>query len=147
MSTPIVMDTFTRIMAALFDEKEIIAVPTGFQAFFGRPETGAQTIISPDANAVDIDIIRGNEKTAALIPRGAISRPLGPTQRNMDAQNYTSFSRKYPLSEEEADITPTDRQYLAGFHLARVSKGLHSPLISEGARLRYAGLLHVLDHR
>jgi hypothetical protein len=92
-------------MATLFDEKEMIAVPTGFLSFFGRPETGAQTIISPDANAVDIDIVRGNEKTAALVPRGMISRPLGPTQRNMDAENYTSFSRKYPLSEEEADIT------------------------------------------
>ena len=101
----IVQDTFTRVMARLFDEKAIISVPTGFQAFFGNPANGSETIFSPDANDVDIDIIRGNEKTAALIPRGMVSRPLGPNQRNMAAENYTSFSRSYPLSEEESDIT------------------------------------------
>lgn len=104
MTTPIAMDTFSRIMADLFDEKEVINVSTGGQAFFGRVENGANTIFSPNANVVDIDIIRGNRKTAALIPRGMISRPLGDTQRNQNAENYSSFARKYPLSEEEGDI-------------------------------------------
>jgi hypothetical protein len=105
MNTPVVMDTFSRIMADMYDEKEVIGVSTAGQAFFGRPENGANTIFSPNANVVEIDIIRGNRKTAALIPRGTISRPLGDTQRNMNVEKYTSFARKYPLSEEEGDIT------------------------------------------
>lgn len=103
--TPNAADPFSRFMAAMFDEKQVISVPTGFQAFFGRPETGAMTLFSPDANVVDIDIIRGNKKTSALIPRGMVSRPLGAIQENLNVENFTSFSRKYPLSEEEGDIT------------------------------------------
>jgi hypothetical protein len=105
MTTPVVMDTFSRFMADMFDDKEIMSVSTGFQAFFGRPETGANTVFSANSLVVDIDIIRGNEKTAALIPRSMISRPLGDNQRNMNVEKYTAFSRKYPLSEEEGDIT------------------------------------------
>jgi hypothetical protein len=51
------------------------------------------------------DIMRGNEKTAALIPRGMVSRPLGPTQKNTNIQKYTNFNRVYPLAEEEGDIS------------------------------------------
>jgi hypothetical protein len=98
-------------MVDMFDEKRFIGVPTGFQAFFGRPETGGETLFSPDANVVDIDIIRGNERIAALIPRDTISRTLGPTQKNMKAEEWSSFSRKYPLSNEEADITADQLEY------------------------------------
>lgn len=105
MSTPIPVDTFSRFMAKMFDDKSLITIAKAFQAFFGRPETGALTVFSPDANDVDIDIIRGNKKTAALIPRGTISRPLGSTQQNLNVEKYSTFSRKYPLSEEEGDIT------------------------------------------
>ena len=105
MYTPVPQDLFSRFMAGAFDEKKIIGVTTGFQAFFGRPENGSETIFSPDANAVDIDIIRGNERLAALIPRGTVSRSLGSTQKNMRSEQMSSFSRKYPLSEEEGDIT------------------------------------------
>ena len=101
--TPNAVDPFSRFMADTFDEQQVISVPTGFQAFFGRP--GSLTLFSPDSNVVDIDIIRGNKKIAALIPRGMISRPLGSLQQNLNTQNYTSFSRKYPLSEEEGDLT------------------------------------------
>ena len=105
MSTPTAVDTFSRFMANMFDDKSLITIAKGFQAFFGRPETGAQTVFSPNANDVDIDIIRGNKKTAALIPRGMISRPLGSSQENLNVEKYSTFSRKYPLSEEEGDIT------------------------------------------
>lgn len=104
-NTPNAQDGFSRYMAEAFDEKKIIGVPTGFQRFFGRPESGAETLFSPDANVVDIDIIRGNERTAALLPRGTVSRALGGTQRNQLAGKYSSFSRKFPLSEEEGDIS------------------------------------------
>lgn len=105
MSTPAVQDLFSRFMAGAFDEKQIVSVSTGFQSFFGRPETGSETIFSPDSNAVDIDIIRGNERLAALIPRGTVSRSLGSLQKNVRSERMSSFSRKYPLSEEEGDIT------------------------------------------
>jgi hypothetical protein len=101
-------------MADLFDDKQIISVPTGFQAFFGNPANAAQTLFSPDSNVVDIDIIRGNERIAALIPRGLVSRPLGSLQKNQKAENYSSFSRKYPLSEEEGDITADQLNFRVG---------------------------------
>ena len=101
MTTPATQDLFTRFMVEAFDDREIIAAPTAWQAFFGSPLSMGKTIFSPDKSDVDIDIIRGNEKTAALIPRGTISRPLGSTQADMQGGKMTAFSRKYPLSEEE----------------------------------------------
>ena len=103
--SPVAVDSFSRFMVEMFDEKDIISVPTAFQAFFGNPAAGGQTVFSENSNDVDIDIIRGNERTSALIPRGMISRPLGALQKNLNVENYSSFSRKYPLAEEEGDIT------------------------------------------
>jgi hypothetical protein len=105
MSTPATQDLFSRFMVEAFDDREIIAAPTAWQAFFGNPMSMGKTLFSPNANAVDIDIIRGNEKTAALIPRGTISRNLGSTQNDMQGGKSTAFSRKFPLSEEEGSIT------------------------------------------
>ena len=102
--SPVAVDSFSRFMVEMFDEKDIISVPTAFQAFFGNPASGGQTIFSNNSLDVDIDIIRGNEKTSALIPRGMVSRPLGSLQKNLNVEKYTSFSRKYPLAEEEGDI-------------------------------------------
>jgi len=109
--TPVAQDAFSRFMADMFDDKQIIGVSTAFQAFFGNAGNGAQTVFSPDANTIDIDIIRGNEKIAALIPRGTISRPLGGKQKNLNVEKYTSFARKFPLSEEEGDITADQLVY------------------------------------
>ena len=105
MSTPAPQDLFSRFQAGMFDEKKIIGVPTAFQAFFGNPANGSETIFSPDANQIDIDIIRANERVGALIPRGGISRSVGSLQKNLRSEQYSSFSRKYPLAEEEGDIT------------------------------------------
>lgn len=103
--TPTPQDLFSRFQAGIFDEKKLISVPTGFQAFFGNPANESETIFSPDANQVDIDIIRGNERVSALIPRGSVSRSLGTTQKNLKTERFSGFSRKYPLAEEEGDIT------------------------------------------
>ena len=110
-TTPQPIDSFSRWMAGIFDERQVLSVPTGFQAFFGNPGAGSMTHFSPDANVVDIDIIRGNKKTAALIPRGAVSRPLGSTQKDMQTGKYTSFSRKFPLSEESGNISADEILY------------------------------------
>lgn len=131
--TPNAVDPFSRFMTDMFDENEVIDVPTGFQAFFGKP--GSKTLFSPNANVVDIDIMRGSKKIAALIPRGMISRPLGSTQKNQNAENYTSFSRKYPLSEEEGDIT-------ADQLLFRLAGESPYEAAERFARMRALGTLH-----
>lgn len=105
MATPVPQDLFSRFQVGMFDERKIIGVPTAGQAFFGRPETGAITSYSPDANQVDIDIIRGDERVAALIPRGGVSRSLGSLQKNLRTEQFSSFSRKFPLAEEEGDVS------------------------------------------
>lgn len=104
MTTPATQDLMTRFMAEVFDDRATMPVSTGLQAFFGNPMAGGRTIYSPDANTVDIDIIRGNEKIAALIPRGTVSRPLGSLQKNLADGKFSTFARKYPLAEEEGDI-------------------------------------------
>ena len=101
--TPQAADIYPRIMVELFNEKNIIGVPTGFQAFFGRPENGSKTVFSPDASVIDIDIMRGNERTAALIQRGSGRSVNGAASTN--EQKYTSISRLYPLGEETSDIS------------------------------------------
>lgn len=105
MATPQTVDGFSRIMVPQFNDRKQIPLFTAFQAFFGNPANGGKTLFSNDSNVVDIDIIRGNELTAALVPRGTVTRPLGTLQSNMLDGKYTSISRKYPLSEEEGDIS------------------------------------------
>lgn len=104
MSTPQAMDLYSRVMVGAFDEREIIPGSSFFQAFFGNPESnGSQTIFSPDANNIDIDVIRGNEKLAAMIPRGITSRII-KGQKNTQEQKSTASARSFPLIEEEGDI-------------------------------------------
>lgn len=105
MATPLATDQFSRFMAEMFDEKEIIGVPSVWQSFFGRPEHASKTVFSPNAKVVEIDIMRGNERIAALIQRGTNSRHLGDLQKNTTTQNFSTFSRVYPLGEEMGDIT------------------------------------------
>lgn len=103
MSTPLPVDQFSRFMAELFDGRDTIGVPGGFSAFFGRPETGAITHFEDDASTVDIDIIRGNERLAAMVRRGEPTRVLSG-QKNTKEQSFTNFTRQFPLIEEEGDI-------------------------------------------
>lgn len=99
---PSVQDQYSRNFMQLFDELEIIGVSTLFQSFFSRPMS--KTLFSPDDNAVDIDIMRANERLAALVPRGTISQKLGLTQKDTLSQRYSTFSRNFPLIEEEGSI-------------------------------------------
>lgn len=103
-TTPLALDTYARFFTDAFDDRKIISVSTVFQRFFGRPETGAKTLFSPDSAVVDIDIIRGNERLAMLIHRGANGRDIGTGQANTIQQKYSTISRVYPLIEEEGDI-------------------------------------------
>lgn len=104
LPTPLGTDQYSRFQADVFDERKVIGVPTGFQSFFGRPETGAMTLFAPNALVVDIDIIRGNEKTAKMIMRGGNGRIIDAGQENTNEQKYSNFNRLFPLIEEEGDF-------------------------------------------
>lgn len=104
ISTPIVVDQYSRFMAETFDEKDVISVPTGFLSFFGATESNSRTYYSPNSKVVDIEIVRANgERLAAMIQRGTGARPIGG-QKNLNEGKRTRFSRVYPLIEEEGDI-------------------------------------------
>jgi len=103
-TTPNPADLLSRYLVGTFDEKKVISVSTGFMAFFGNLANGSETLFSPDANQVDIDIIRGSEKIAALVPRGTVSRSIGSAQKNLRPERFTEISRKFPLIEEEGDM-------------------------------------------
>ena len=122
-TTPLAVDQYSRFMIDTFDQREIISVPTAFQAFF----TNGFTNYSPDANIVDIDIIKGNEKLAALIHRGGEGRSV-KGQKNTNEAKWTNVLRKYPLGEEEGDISadqlnfriPGEHPYAAKMKLERM---------------------------
>ena len=103
--TPQATDIYSRYMVEAFDERNIIGVSTVWQQFFGKPENGnSKTVLSTDDLTVDIDIARANERIAKLIHRGTNSRDLN-TMSNTATQNFSSFTRRYPLAEELGDIT------------------------------------------
>ena len=104
MASVLAVDQYSRFMTEMFDEREMIGVPTMFQSFFGRPEHGSKTIYSPNASVVEIDILRGNERIAALIERGSDARQIRGKKKDATAQEYTNFARVYPLAEETSNI-------------------------------------------
>lgn len=106
-TTPNATDLYSRFMVGGFDEREFIGVPTGMQAYFGNPANGSRTIFSNSSLLIDIDILRGNEKLAKMIQRGANSRPLS-LQLNTNEQKFSTFSRLYPLIEEEGGINASE---------------------------------------
>lgn len=103
-TSPLAIDAYARFFANAFDERQVIAVSTVAQAFFGRPENGSRTVFNPDSSVVDIDILRGNERLAALVPRGLNGRSLGTGQKDTTQEVYSNINRIYPLIEEEGNI-------------------------------------------
>jgi hypothetical protein len=103
-ATPQPLGTYSRFMMDSFQDKNVVSVKTGFQAFFGRQDAGGRTRFNPDAAVFDYDIIRGNRRLGALVPRGMDSRDIGSRQKNTKAQRYSSTARIMPLGEEEGDI-------------------------------------------
>jgi hypothetical protein len=108
---PLATDPYSRLMVESYDDREMISVSTGFQAWFGRPETGSKTVYSPDSNVVEIDIVRGNKRVSTLGPRGMISRSLGDNYKSLNVNRYSTFSRKYPLSEEFFDLSADQLEF------------------------------------
>lgn len=111
MPTPVTFDIFSRILAGGFEERNYVRMRTAGQRFFGRPETGSFTVFSPNANALDIEIVRANQRLAALVPRGMVGRFIGTTHADGQVNQGTMFSRKYPLIEEEINLGADQLNY------------------------------------
>ena len=101
-TTPLAIDEYARFMTEAFNERSIIGVTTVFQSFFGVPANNGKTLYSPDSAVVDIDIMRGNERLAKMIPRGSQARVLD--RKDTTQKRFTTQSRIYPLIEEEGNI-------------------------------------------
>jgi hypothetical protein len=97
--TPLGVDMYSRFMALHFDERDIIGVSTAFQSLFA---TGGQTIFSTSNLAVDIDIVRGNRKTAKMVIRGNRGKILN--KKDIADGKSTNIVRKYPLMQEDGFI-------------------------------------------
>lgn len=93
------VQNYTRLMAPVFTDLETIPVFTFFQNLF----TSGQTIIEVDANAIDIDIQRGNKKLAVYIPRGTDAINLDLNRALLE--KFTSDTKLFPLIEELTPIT------------------------------------------
>lgn len=93
------VQNYTRLMAKVFTDLETIPVFTFFQNLF----TSGQTIIEMDANAIDIDIQRGNKKLAVYIPRGTDAINIGANKALLE--KFTSDTKLFPLIEELTPIT------------------------------------------
>ena len=114
MATPVTFDLFSRILAGGFDEHTRVFTPTAGQRFFGRTETGSFTVFSPSQNALDIEIIRANLKLAPIMPRGGVGRFTGSAtaanavaaaqHNDIQFNQGTTFTRKYPFIEETANL-------------------------------------------
>lgn len=106
VATPAQYGIYQRFMLPLWDERDAFRAPTGFQSIFGRPETGASTVFSPDAEVVYMDIIRNaGEHYAKLVPRNNVVRSLGSLVSSGSEEKFSEAHRVFPLSIELFDIT------------------------------------------
>jgi len=101
MATINAVQNYTRMMAPVFSDLESIPVMTLFLTLFSSP--AGRTIIEMDANAIDIDIQRGNKKLAAYIKRGTSANNV--TKNRSLIEKFTSDTKLFPLIEEETPIT------------------------------------------
>lgn len=103
--SPVVMDTYARVMVDSFDMNNVIGVSKGFQSFYGNPVNGGKTVFAPDAEVFEHDVMNGSEKRAALIPRG-INGTL-QSAKGATGLAFTSIARVFPMSEIVSEITST----------------------------------------
>ena len=103
MTAPSAVGPYSRWYQELFDESDIVATATGFQGFFGRP--GSQTFFTDDSLAVDLDIIRADDRIAKMVLRGTGTRITGTTFENTNTDQWSTNSRLFPMIKEEGDMT------------------------------------------
>lgn len=94
------MDFYSRFFQMMFDNRNIISISKGFQAFFGDPETDdpSQTDFIFDQEVFDIDIIKGHKPVAVMIPRGIVTGNIIDDPLETE-QQFTEFNRTIPLAQ------------------------------------------------
>jgi len=142
--SPVSVDFFSRFWANFFDEKQYITERTAGQAFFGRQETGSMTIFSPDALDVDMDITRGNEKPATLVVRGMAGRITGTTHVDMQIGQTSTFSRQFPLIEEQFNLGAAQINYRQPGEGPYQNVGPQARLRSLGTRAYLEGIRRII---
>ena len=90
--TPVTQGQYGRYMDAYWDERDLVDVATGFQAIIAKL-AGRDPLFSDDASVIDIDIIRANERTAKLVPRGPVARSIGSSLESLNEQKFTEVNR------------------------------------------------------
>ena len=100
--SPTAPNVYKRVMDRLFDERDYVALPTGFQSLFGRLGGGGRTYEAQDIE-VDVDIVRANERMAQMLPRGTYSHEIDPKKYAMD-ELFSTRTFRFPFAEEETHI-------------------------------------------
>lgn len=101
--TPAAASLFTRYFSEVVDWSNLIAVPRGFQSFFGNPATGGQTRFVMDAKTLDFDVRNGQQGVTTLVHRGNVAEPINKAM--LVGGNFTSFNRAFPLGEDEGIVS------------------------------------------
>lgn len=104
-TAPVQMDTYSRAMARLYNENDIIGTPFGGQMFFGGGNGFAgSTYWEPDAEVFEYDISRGKVDLAPMILRGTNAEDFDDN-KGVQIEKWSNFARVYPLIEDFGDIT------------------------------------------
>lgn len=104
--SPTAPSIYKRVMDGVFDERDIIATPTGFQSLFGRLGGGTRVYEAEDIE-VDVDIVRGNERMAQMLPRGMYSHDIDPKKYAIQ-ELFSTRTFRFPFAEEETHISAAE---------------------------------------
>jgi hypothetical protein len=103
LASPTAPSIYKRTMDGVFDERDIIATPTGFQSLFGRLGGGSRIFEAEDIE-IDVDIVRGNERIAQMFPRGMYAHDIDPKKFAIQ-ELFSTRSFRFPFAEEETYIS------------------------------------------
>lgn len=104
--SPSAPSIYKKMMDSVFDERDYVALPTGFQSFFGRLGGGSKIFEAQDIQ-VDVDIIRATERLAQMYPRGQYAHDIDPKKYAMQ-ELFSTRSFRFPFAEEETHISAAE---------------------------------------
>lgn len=111
--SPTAPSVYKRTMDGLFDERDYVSLPTGFQSMFGRLGGGTTTYEAQDID-IDVDIVRANERMAQMFPRGQFAHDIDPKKYAIQ-ELFSTRTFRFPFAEEETAITAAElRKRTAG---------------------------------